>query len=399
MQIAIVGAGIAGLSLAHELRQQGLDDIVVLEQAETFHHVGAGIHLGPWGMSVLDANGVGAAVRDLGVAYRFRSYYDRHGDLLGRIDFIDLAERHTGATGVFIHRAQLHAALAAAVPPDMVTTGATVENVTDDKGPVTIDTGKGRWEADILVGCDGLHSRVRQIALGVGERALGKRSLRAIVEAPSDLQDVEIYRGLGSTIGLARIDGAGHAYAWTHVAAGPPGVDPLPSDPASALAEVLATYDAPRMRDLAERLRSADVVAADLFEVVVPTWWRGRTVLAGDAAHAMSPSAGSGGAMAFEDAAVLARLMAGVSRGSQSLDAALDRYVRQRLPRVEGIRAQARYTDYDAQLASPDLCRHRDERFAALLSREDAFAAEVSGALTLDAPPGGPADAGAADLR
>lgn len=384
MRIVIAGAGIAGLSLAHELRQQGLDDVVVLEQAETFHHVGAGIHLGSWGMAVLDANGVGASVRDAGVPYRYRRYFDRHGELLGTIDFTDLADRHSGATGVFIHRAKLHGALAAAVPSDIVSTGVVVDGVRDDQGSVSIDTSRGRWEADLLVGCDGLHSRVRQVALGVGERALGKRSLRAIVEAPSDLHDVEIYRGLGSTIGLARIDREGHAYAWTHVAAGAPGVDPLPSNASAALAEVLDSYDAPRMIDLAERLQSADVVAADLFEVIVPTWWRGRIVLAGDAAHAMSPSAGSGGAMAFEDAAVLARLLADVSQGSLALDAALDRYVRRRLPRVEGIRAQARYTDYDAQLASPELCRHRDERFAALLAREDAFAGEVSGALVLD---------------
>lgn len=80
----------------------------------------------------------------------------------------------------------------------------------------------------------------------------------------------------------------------------------------------------------------------------------------------------------------VARQLAGVTSGTASLEEALDRYARARLPRVEGIRAQARYTDYDGEITSPGLCDIRDERFARLLARPDAFAAEVTGALDLD---------------
>ena len=63
----------------------------------------------------------------------------------------------------------------------------------------------------------------------------------------------------------------------------------------------------------------------------VPTWWRGRTVLVGDAAHAPSPSAGQGAAMALEDAVVLARSLA--AHGT----AGLGRYEQARRTRVEAI--------------------------------------------------------------
>ena len=385
MRIVIVGAGIAGMSLAHELQRQGIEDVVVLERAHAFAHVGAGIHLGPWGMAVLDANGVGESVRRRGLSYPSRAYYDRRGQFLGRIDFEGLARQHGGPTGAFIRRAALHECLAEAVPQAELLTGVDITSVADSGGGVRVETSThGTFDADLLVGCDGLHSLVRTHLLGVKEQPLGKRSLRGIVDAPDDLAEVEIYRGAGSTIGLARIDGIGHAYAWTHVPAGMPGIDPLPEDPAAVLADLLSGYAAPRMRELAERLTRATVVAADLFEVTVPTWWRGRVVLAGDAAHAMSPSAGSGGAMAFEDAAVLARKLASAMAGACSIEEALDRYTRARLPRVEGIRAQARYTDYDGQISSPDLCDTRDARFARLLDRPDAFAAEVTGVLDLD---------------
>jgi 2-polyprenyl-6-methoxyphenol hydroxylase-like FAD-dependent oxidoreductase len=63
----------------------------------------------------------------------------------------------------------------------------------------------------------------------------------------------------------------------------------------------------------------------------VPTWWRGRTVLVGDAAHAPSPSAGQGAAMALEDAVVLARSVA--EHGTAGLGA----YEQERRTRVEAI--------------------------------------------------------------
>ncbi len=63
----------------------------------------------------------------------------------------------------------------------------------------------------------------------------------------------------------------------------------------------------------------------------VPTWWRGRTVLVGDAAHAPSPSSGQGAALALEDAVVLARSVA--AHGAEGLAA----YERARRDRVEAI--------------------------------------------------------------
>ena len=71
----------------------------------------------------------------------------------------------------------------------------------------------------------------------------------------------------------------------------------------------------------------------------VPTWWRDRAVLVGDAAHAPSPSAGQGAAMALEDAVVLADAVA----AAPDLAAGLATYEHRRRGRVERIvRAGAR---------------------------------------------------------
>lgn len=388
MRVVIVGAGIAGLSLAHELTRRGIDDIVVLERTQVFEHVGGGIHLGPWGMSVLESNGVAPAVRERGVPYSVRSYFDSAGALLGRVDLGALAARHGGTVGVYCHRADLHDSLAQVVREGIVQRGVHVTSIDVDGQRVRVETAShGIVEGDLLVGCDGLHSQVRQQMLGVSEVPLAKRALRTVLALPDEENGVEVYRGVGSTVGIGRIDRSGSTYVWTHTPA-PAVLDARPDmDPADELAALLATYDAPRMRELEALVPHARVVATDLHEVIVPTLWRGRAVLAGDAAHAMSPSAGLGGTLAFEDAAVLARELAEAEAGSASIEAALDRYARRRLPRVEAVRAQARYTDYDGQITSPDLCRVRDERFARLLAKPDAFASEVAGALDLGAGP------------
>ena len=388
MRIIVLGAGIAGLSLAHELHRRGLDDVTVLERTRAFEHVGGGIHLGPWGMSVLESNGVADAVREHGVPYSVRSYFDASGTPLGTVDLGALVARYGGSLGVYCHRADLHAALAEVVPQGLVQRGVQVTAIREETGGIRLETeSHGTFDGDLLVGCDGLHSQARRHLLGVTEVPLAKRALRTVLPSPHAEVGVEIYRGIGSTVGIGRIDRRASLYVWTHTPTRMGSSVSPDRDPADELLELFATYGAARMRELAELVPDATVTATDLHEVIVPTPWRGRVALAGDAAHAMSPSAGLGGTMAFEDAAVLAGELADVVRAREPLEVALDRYARRRLPRVEAVRAQARYTDYDGQIASPDLCRVRDARFARLLAKPEAFASEVTGALDLGAGP------------
>ncbi len=86
----------------------------------------------------------------------------------------------------------------------------------------------------------------------------------------------------------------------------------------------------------AELVRTGELeLAADLTYDLghVPTWWRGRLVLVGDAAHAPSPSSGQGASMALEDAVVLADALA----TAPDVAAGLAAYERRRRARVERI--------------------------------------------------------------
>jgi 2-polyprenyl-6-methoxyphenol hydroxylase-like FAD-dependent oxidoreductase len=70
----------------------------------------------------------------------------------------------------------------------------------------------------------------------------------------------------------------------------------------------------------------------------LPTWWRKRTLLIGDAAHATSPHAGQGASLALEDAMRLGRLM----QQGQELGVTFENFERERRPRAERVVALAR---------------------------------------------------------
>jgi len=375
-----MGAGIAGLSLAHELRRRGITDVIILEKAQRFAHVGAGIHVGSWGAVLMDANGTGAAARARGTAYRARRYLDRQGNTVGVVDHQDIARRHGGIIGFFLHRADLHEALLSGLDPAMVLTGVHVEAIHDGPEGVHLVTSEhGQIEADLLVGCDGLHSQVREFGFHQGPHPIGKRVIRAVLEADPTLLEFEVYRGLGSSVGLTPINPK-QQYLWFNFQ-GAPGASPAIQH-GRDLKPLMASYSAPRITRCLERMADDHpVLESDLYEVSVDPWWSGRLVLCGDAAHAMAPSTGSGGTMAMEDAFVLAGHLAAARSAGERLETALDAYYRERLPRVESMRTRTRMALYVNNLPSDELCRLRDERDRALLADPDAHAFEVTEAL------------------
>ena len=192
MKVIIMGAGIAGLCMAHELRRRGITDIRIIDKAHQFEHVGAGIHIGTWGMTVLDANGTGEAVRSRGFPYLSRRYLDRDGSTVGVVSHEDLSRRHGGVTGVFMHRADLHEALLEGLPEGIVELGVHVTAIDNDADVVRVHTREsGVIEGDVLIGCDGLHSQVREEVFAGIAHPLGKRVIRMVVPAPVDIESIE----------------------------------------------------------------------------------------------------------------------------------------------------------------------------------------------------------------
>src|SRR5437870_5923582 len=167
MRIAIIGAGIGGLSAAIALRQAGFV-VDVYEQAPELTEVGGGINMGPNAVRILYRLGLGGALdRE---AVRPNSIHQRRwqdGRTLQRAPLNPMCEQLYGAPHLTVHRADLLSIIASGFPAERIHLGHRLVGLTD-KGHGTeawFENGV-RVTVDILVGADGIHSTVRSALLG-----------------------------------------------------------------------------------------------------------------------------------------------------------------------------------------------------------------------------------------
>jgi len=193
--VLIVGGGIGGMAAALSLSRLGLA-VTVLEQASTLGEIGAGIQLAPNAFAALDALGVGERTRAKAV------FTER----LVMMDAVDATEVGTFVVDAafrarfsnpyaVIHRADIHGAILDAVRTSPLITFVTSSQVTDvmeDADGVTVVDAAGRsFRADVLIGCDGVKSVIRERIVGDAVRVSGHVVYRAVVPAadmPADLR-------------------------------------------------------------------------------------------------------------------------------------------------------------------------------------------------------------------
>jgi 2-polyprenyl-6-methoxyphenol hydroxylase-like FAD-dependent oxidoreductase len=319
----VVGAGIGGLSAAIGLHRVGWR-VRVLERAERFAPVGAGITLWPNAVRALGTLGVtppGPPADGLG------GIRDRSGRWLTRLDWAELARR-TGAPLTALSRARLHEALLAAVPDGVVQLGTTVSEVPD---------------ADLVVAADGIDSALRarlwpELPAPVH---CGVTTWRGIAPAPAaGLPPWSNSWGGDREFGIVPL-ADGRVYWFGALPARPPDAPPArppdapPAPAADEHAEAAARF-ADWHEPIGELIASTPaVLRLDIRRLArIPRdYVRGRVVLLGDAAHAMPPHLGQGGGMAVEDAVTLADAL----RRAPDVPTALADYTRRRRPRTSAV--------------------------------------------------------------
>ncbi len=358
----VVGGGIGGLSVARELARRRLP-VTVLERASGLAPVGAGIIMNPNAMRVLERNGLADPLRARGWPYLARDTCDPRGRLLARRDYRPLYAAGTLAVGTLVHRAHLHHVLYHALPAGTVRFGVRVVAIEAGPDRVTVTTESGeRLEAGLLVGADGIHSVVRETVFGPNPPVyLGYRSHRLMVENRDRIEHFTELLGRGKRIGLVPISRE-QLYVWTTFNA-PRESTAHALGSAREFRDFFAEFAEARVRRVLGQLESTDgILCTDIEEVRQAPWVRGRVVLLGDAAHALTPNMGQGAGMAMEDAAVLGEELERVQAGARSLEAALAAYVERRRPRVETVMRLSRKVGEDGQRTGRLACWLRNRR-------------------------------------
>ena len=317
LDIAVIGAGIGGLTTAIALRQRGID-AYVYESAPALRASGAGLVLSPNAMQVLRRLGLADRVREAGQPIERAELHDARSGLLQRIDIgVDYGE-----PTVAIQRRRLHEILVGDLPMDRVRLNAACESIIDDNGWPTITFTNGRATSpDIIVGADGLRSIVRSfVAPHAVVRYSGQTSFRGIAsfDLPHPLARTsqEVWAP-HCRFGFAPV-APGLVY-WFASLDAPAGETQEPEEIVSQLRAMTSSFPEPATW-LLEATAPVDILRTDMYDLQpFEGWSRSRVVLLGDAAHATTPNLGQGAAQAIEDALVLADRIASTPRAQDAL--------------------------------------------------------------------------------
>lgn len=285
-RVAIVGGGIAGLTLAAALDPSRFD--VTVHEAEP-ERIGQGSVLGLWPAAL-------RALARIGLRERIESLGHRPDGLaLHTIRGRSLVS--AGSVPVrMVSRPGLLAALHDAVP-----TSVRIEH-TEVTDPTTLD-------ADLVIGADGVRSRVRGLVHSPAADRLPTPyvALRGLTSHPVPARDIGEYWGPGQLLGIVPA-GAGRSYWFTSHRSD---LGPEPLDVTEVLTEARTVFGqaAPLVRDVLAAA-AADTSATRIWTAPpMPRYVRGRYAVIGDAAHAMTPNLGRGACEAIIDAVTLADAM------------------------------------------------------------------------------------------
>jgi 2-polyprenyl-6-methoxyphenol hydroxylase-like FAD-dependent oxidoreductase len=383
MEVAIIGAGIGGLTLALALHRSGIASRV-FESASEIRPLGLGINLLPHATRELAALGLEDALASLAVTTREAVFFNRFGQLIHREPLGRLAGYAWPQFS--IHRGDLHQVLLdafkARVGAERLHTGWRCTHVDSGKSEAVAHFANDSVRADVVVGCDGLHSAVRKhLHPDEGEPLYsGVNAWRGATVWPAFLTGASFVRAGWLSHGKLvaypirdKVDAEGRQLVNWLAEIETPRYKKRDWNRPGNLDDFIGAFEDWRFDwlDVPALMRGADAVFE--FPMVdqdpLPWWSRGRVTLLGDAAHPMVPRGSNGAGQAILDAIALADCLVRATDPGEALKA----YEAQRLEATARIVLTNRTNPPDAILREVYL-RTGDRPFARIedvISREE----------------------------
>ena len=340
MRCVIAGGGIGGLTAAIALSRRGIET-EVYEAAPELKPLGAGIWVPPNAMQIFDRLGMAEIIRGAGQRIAAVEVRNAQGRVLQRMD-LDPVERRFGYGIVSIRRSRLHEILAGRLDQETLHLGRRCVGYVD-RGPraaLQFDDGSTA-EGDLVIGADGVHSAVRRLMRpDIRIRYAGQTcflGLAALRLPEAERRTCREIWGAGVRFGYSAV-AEDTVYWFAPVNAS----RRRRADPAAQLEELKSAVRdfPPPIAEIIAATPPRAVIQIDLQDIdPVRPLGEGRVVLIGDAAHAMTPNLGQGGAQAVEDAYSLAECV----RLNSDPAVAIDEYQKRRWRKISRIVRTSRW--------------------------------------------------------
>jgi 2-polyprenyl-6-methoxyphenol hydroxylase-like FAD-dependent oxidoreductase len=367
LNVVVCGAATGGCSAALFLARGGAN-VTLIERVAQPRAIGAGIAIAENGIAVLEALGL-----EQGLAAGKPVAEARIVDAAGRTL---LAPRGRQPRAIMIRRSTLQSTLLDAVAREPLITcrfGVEVAQATP-QGQVSLTTGESLG-ADLVVGADGVHSRVRDGGDFGATVGRGIRYVRMLVDGDV-ATGTEAWTSAG-LFGAFAVDGGTYAFASCGTTECRAALEARDLD--AFRTAWSAAYEPARV--ILGRLGSFDeLIQNEVINVNCARWFVGRLAILGDAAHAMAPNLGQGANSALVDSAVLYDEI----RRAQSLPDALTAWQKRRQPAVRKVAQVSSALGAMAEVTHPVARTLRDRL---LLPVASMFSSERAVAQLLQEPP------------
>ena len=342
MEIAIIGAGMGGLTTGIALKKFG-HRVTIYEQAEQILPVGAAISLWSNGVKCLNYLGLTEQVAKLGGQMNDLAYIDGlNGEVMTQFSLAPLIEE-VGQRPYPVSRAELQNMLMDAFGRQDIQLGKRMVSIEDKGQHVEIGFQDGSTaSAALLIGADGTHSMTRQYVLGkqVERRYAGYVNWNGLVEISEDLapaQQWTTFVGEGKRASLMPV--AEHRFYFFFDVPLPAGLENQRSEYKTLLKQYFSGW-CPQVQRLIDSIDEQKTNRVEIHDIEPFTqFYKGRVVILGDAAHSTTPDIGQGGCQAMEDAVYLARAL---QINTLGLEDALKRYQNKRNERANELLLRAR---------------------------------------------------------
>ena len=337
MRILIVGGGIAGLTLAALLRQRGIHPQVV-EKSQGYGGTGYVLTLWPVGSRILKGLGLYEPFYARSQPLRHYAACDEGGRVLRPFDFTAISARYGPVLGV--RRSDLIDILRHGCGDLPIRLGTTITSLQPEGDAVRATFADHTTQTfDLVVGCDGIHSRTRELVFGdVPLTYVGWTGWAWWLDPSlSNPETITEYWSAGRFLGLYPAKEALCCFCALPVPQHAP--DPAEGRP-TKLRRGFKGLGGLAPKALEQLPPGEQIWHDDFCDVWMPTWARGRVLLIGDAGAAILPTAGIGASMAMESAAALADELSRAD--AASVDLAVRLFVKRRRRRVDAVQAVSR---------------------------------------------------------